>query len=132
MLSQKLPLPHGEVVCVVLYHRIIALRHCADEVVDLCHLGSLNYLLARGVGPAVGDIFGNGTRKQPCALLDVGYVVAQLILRHCAYVDAVQEHPALGNVVEAQHQGGNRRFAAARAADYSRSLPAFAGKVKLS
>ena len=87
--GQQLALASGEVVGLVVQHRVIALGHGADEVVHHGGLGRGHNLLAGGVRLAVGDVFRHGAAKEPGVLENHAEVAAQAAAGHLGGVDAV-------------------------------------------
>ena len=92
---------------------LVALRQGLDEG---CRLGAFGRLADLGVarpGASEADVLGDRGREQKRVLGDDADVAAQVGQAHVAHVVAVDQHAAGGGVVEARHQVGERRLAAA-------------------
>ena len=93
---------------------------CSGIVVDeLAALGDLEVVpepLVGGLLVAVAQVVGHGAAEQERLLRHEADPAPQVLLRHLAHVDAVHEHAAAGDVVEARDEADERRLAAAGAA----------------
>ena len=74
-------------------------------------------LLGRGVGPAEGDVLGDGAGEEEPLLRHDAELAAQRVLRDVAQVVPVDRDPPFGRVVEAGDQLRDRRLAGAGVAD---------------
>ena len=115
--GQQLALPLADVLRVVGQARVIAVGQRAHEVVDVCHLGGLDDLLAGGVRPAVRDVFGDGAVEQPGVLQHHAEVAAQVHAVHIMRVHAVEADMAAVDLVESHEQVDQRGLAGAGRAD---------------
>ena len=79
-------------------------------------------LLGRGVGTPESDVLGDRAREQEGLLGHDPHLRAQRGAGHLAQVVSVDQHPALGGVVEAGYQLGHRRLAGAGRAHQSHGL----------
>ena len=78
-----------------------AARATADDVVQA------------GIGSAIGDVVADRAAEQRRLLQDDADLVAQTLERHVAHVVTVDQHAALGDIVEARQQIDDGRLAAA-------------------
>ncbi len=60
--GEQLTLALADGLGIVFDMRVVALRHRADEVVHMCHLGRTHDLLASGIGTAIGDVLVSAAR----------------------------------------------------------------------
>ena len=94
-------------------HRIVALRHAADELVGVRLASGLLDLLARGVGTPDRDVLGHGRAPHPGVLQDHAPHAAQRCPREVADVVPVHKDLAGVHVVEAHEEVDEGRLAAA-------------------
>ena len=85
-----------------------ALRQLLDELQGVCLARRLADLLHGGVGPAVGDVLGDGAMEQQRLLRHVGDTAAQALLGDLGHVLPVDQDPAFLDVTQAQQQLGER------------------------
>ena len=85
-----------------------------DELDRLRHRRRVAHLLVGRVLAAVADVGGDGAGEEHRLLRHEADPRAQVRLRHLAHVDAVHQHAALVDVVEARNQPGERRLARSR------------------
>ena len=98
--------------------RVVAVGQRRDEVVRLRALGGRDDLLARGlVAPRVGDVLVHGRAEEERVVGDDGDLAAQRARVDVAHVDAVDEHGAGRDVVQARDERDERRLARAGRAD---------------
>ena len=114
---EPLPLAAGERDPALADHRVVAVRQLLDELVRLRGARRPLDLLVGRVEDAEGDVLAHGRREEERILGDDADLAAQRAARDVAHVDAVDEHAALGRVVEARHERGERRLARAGVAD---------------
>ena len=74
-------------------------------------------LLVGRVEDAEGDVLADARGEEERILGDDADLAPERAARDVADVDAVDEHAALGRVVEARHERGERRLPRARVAD---------------
>ena len=98
-------------------HGLVALRQLGDELVRLRSARGRLDRLDRRVREAEGDVVAHGGREEERVLRDDADLAPQRAPADAANVDAVDEDAAGGRVVEARHEGGERRLAGARMAD---------------
>ena len=91
---------------------IASMNSTACATVAACRTSSSVAVLA-----AVADVAGDRAGEEHRLLRHEADPRAQVLLRHLADVDAVDQHAALVDVVEARDQAGERRLAGAGAAD---------------
>ena len=118
--GDALALAAGKLHAVLAARAVVALGEAHDEVVGVGRLGRGLDLVARGAGPAEGDVVGDRALEQERLLADVGEVAAQRSAPDLADVLAVDQHRAGLGLVEAQDQVHRRRLAAAGAPDQRR------------
>ena len=114
---EPLPLAARERDPALADHGVVAVRQLLDELVCLRGLRRPLDLLVRGVEDAERDVLADGGREEEGILGDDADLAPERAARDVADVDAVDEHAALGRVVEARHERGERRLARAGVAD---------------
>ena len=96
---------------------LISLRRHPDEAVDLRQPRRLLHLGIGGVPAAVADVVADGVVEQHGVLRHHADRRAQRRLRDVADILAVDQDPAAGDVIEAEQQPRDRRFAGAGGPD---------------
>ena len=102
--------------------REVAVGHRGHEVVGADGPRRQLDLEVGGLRAAVGDVRPDGAREQERLLGHVADVAAVRVEVDVAQVDAVDEDPAAGGVVEAGDELDERRLAGARGADEGHAL----------
>ena len=126
--GQQLTLPLANALGIVGHPRVITLRHGAYKEVDLRGARSRHDLVARRLGTAVGDVFGNRAVKQPGVLQHHAKLLAQLAAVHTARVHAVERNAAAIDLIEAHEQVDERGLARARGSHHGDLLARLGGK----
>ena len=90
---------------------------------------AVDHLLVRGVGLGVPQVLPHRAVQQVGLLGDDADDAGEVGQRQVADVDAVDEHPTGGRVVEPGHQGGQRALARAGLADQRQRGPGGHGEV---
>src|SRR5262249_52375994 len=88
-----------------------------DEAVRVRVPGRLLHLVLGSVETAVADVFRDGAGEQQRLLVDEADLAPEGLEREVADVDAVEQHTAAPDVVEAGDQGDERRLACPCGAD---------------
>ena len=94
-----------------------------DEIMRLGALCGCDHLLFAGVRPAVQQVVAHRAMQQRSILRHHADLAAQAVLRHMGDILAVDQDFAVPEVVEAQQQIHQRRFAGAGAADQADFFP---------
>ena len=97
--------------------RIVAVGQAEDELVGPGGLGGGDEFFTPGIGPAVGDVLGDGAVKQERLLQDQADMLAIFLDGERADVGAVDEDGPFGHVVKAAGQIHQRRLARPAGAD---------------
>ena len=97
--------------------RLVAVLEALDELVGADGAGGGAHLVVRRVRAPEGDVVADRAAEQEALLGDDPELAAQRRLRDRAQVVAVDEHGAVGRVVEARDELGDRRLACAGRAD---------------
>jgi hypothetical protein len=101
--------------------RIVAAWQLHDKLVRMRALGSLDNLLACGVGTAVGNVLGHRALEQPSVLQHHAKGTAKACARVVTRRPAI-DHDASGiDIVKPQQQVDERCLAAARGADQGKA-----------
>ena len=98
-------------------HRVVAVGQRRDQVVDLRPAGGVDHLGVRGVGAGVPQVLADRAVQQVGLLRDDADDPGEVGQRHVADVDAVDQHPPGGRVVEPGDQRGERALARSGGAD---------------
>src|SRR5690606_36956711 len=86
------------------HQRVVAVRQAQDEFVGMGGAGRGHDFGARGLGPAVGNVFGDGAEEQERLLQHQPDMPAVIGNAQIADVDAVDEYRAFGHIIEAADQ----------------------------
>lgn len=113
----------GEQGAPLAYIGLEALGHGLDIRIDLRLPGGLDYLLIRGIGAAVANVFQNGVRKQEHILLDNADGLVEAVLLNVPHVLAVNGDAAFRYIVKSGNQLAECTLAAAGGADDGHGLP---------
>ena len=97
--------------------RFVGQRLAAEKVVGARRLGGCKALLDRRLGPAVGEVFPDRAPEQERFLEDHAQLLAEVVRRQVADVDAVDRDAALLHVVKPRQQADKRRLAGAAPPD---------------
>ena len=109
----------------LVYLRIVAIRHFADELMRTHSLCSGDDLLIRGVQATVADVIHDGAGENEAVLQHDAHLRAQRVQRYLGNVVPVDEHPAGIDVVETRDEVDDRRFAGTRGTDKRDGLARF-------
>src|SRR5665648_583286 len=120
--GQTLPLTAGDAGSALGDGCLELFRHLGDELPALSDLQITPELLVGGVVVAVAQVARHRAAEQKRLLRHETDATPEVLLRHVADVDAVDEDAAAGNVVEPRNETDERGLAAAGAADDSRHL----------
>ena len=115
--GDALALPARQRVAPLADLRLVAVGHGAHELVGPGQAGGPLDGGGIGVGLGEGDVGGDGVAEEEGVLEHGRHRTAEVAEAHLPHVDAVEQHPAAGHVVEARDQTGDRRLAAAGGAD---------------
>ena len=121
--GHPLLLAAGEQGAPLAYIGLEALGHGLDIRIDLRLLGGLDYLLIRGIGATVANVFQNGVRKQEHILLDNADGLVEAVLLNVPHVLAVNGDAALRYIVKSGNQLAECTLAATGGADDGHGLP---------
>ena len=113
---------------IVSHTRVVALRHSAHKEVDLRGARSRHDLVARCLGAAVGDVFGNRAVEQPGVLQHHAKLLAQLAAVHAARIHAVERNAAAVDLVKAHKQVDERGLTRTRSSHHGDLLARLGGK----
>ena len=123
--GEQLTLALADGLGIVFDMRVVALRHRADEVVHMRHLGRANDFLASGIGAAIGDVLGDRPVEQPCILQHHAKVRAQVRASHRMGVHTVELDRAPADFVKTHKQIDERGLAGAGGTHDGDLLPGF-------
>ena len=126
---EALPFAAGETRAALAEPGVVAERRVEDELVGLGRFGGGDRLLGRAGGQAVNQIVPDRAAEQERLLQHDADLLAELLRRELAYVNAVDQHAAFVHVVETAEQVDQRRLAAAAAADDADRFARLDGKV---
>ena len=127
-----LPLPTRQRVAPFADDGVVAVVELGDEVVGLGCAGGGNDLVECGVGSAVGDVVAHRGREEERLVEDQADVVPEAGQRVAVDRHAVDQDLAVVDVVEAGQQAGDRRLAAAGAADDRDRLTRFDREIEIA
>ena len=121
--GDPLPLAAGQRLPALAHERVVALGQLQHELVSARGARGFEHLGRRRLGQAVGYIFGDGAEKQERVLQHDADMTTVLLDRKRRDIGAVEPHAAVGRVVEAAHQVGDRALAGASMAHDAEHLP---------
>ena len=114
---EPLALTAGERDAALADHGLVAVRQGLDELVRLGRARRLLDLLVGRVGRAEGDVLADGRGEEERILRDHADLSPERPAGHVAHVDAVDEDPPRGRLVEARHERGEGRLPGAGVPD---------------